>query len=374
MIMYKIITRIVFLVLIFSSQLYSQLAKDSWSLGLGISYPRIMSMSSRSTDAWSGIGNYGVYGTLQRNVSEHVGLRVVGRYNYMKTESSNYTQTINLVATDFDLIYYFVPCEDLTPYLAAGFGGILFANDNSPQLYLDVTYLEYQFNLGLGAEWRFSEDWSLKAEGIYHTTSTNKLDGYDDPGEDKGLFGGNSDTYITLSAGLQFYFSKGEPSAICNLYDGVTVGAPYDEYPTLDEIENLIKKYPCPDPCPEIVVEKPVEVEKTRWIVSGINFEFDGTRIKPEYYPTLYSTIQFLNQKPDLKVEIQGHTDNVGTDSYNQKLSEGRAASVRDYLISKGINPSRLTIKGFGESVPLVDNGTPEGRAFNRRIEFEVIE
>jgi len=372
--MNKIITKVIFLSLILSSQLYPQIAKDSWSFGFGVTYPRLISISSQSTGAWSGIGNYGGYAMLQRNFSEHVALRLLGNYSYMETESGSKTQSINLVAADFDLLYYFVPCEDLTPYLATGFGGILFANDNSPQLQLDVTYLEYEFNLGFGAEWRFSENWSFRAEGIYHTTSTNKLDGYDDPGEDKGLFGGNSDTYVTLNAGLQFYFSKGEQSTICNLYDGVTVGAPYDEYPTLDEIENLIKKYPCPDPCPEIVVEKPLEVEKIRWIVSGINFEFDDIRIKPEYYPTLYSTIQFLKQKTDLKVEIQGHTDNIGTDSYNQKLSEGRAASVRDYLISKGIDSSRLTIKGFGESVPLVDNGKPEGRDFNRRIEFRVVE
>ncbi|HSP87140.1 MAG TPA: OmpA family protein [Ignavibacteriaceae bacterium] len=371
----KIITKVIFLSIILSTQLYPQISKDSWSLGFGVTYPRLMSMSSQSTGAWSGIGNYGGYIMLQRNFSEHVAIRLLGNYSYMETETSRKIQSINLVATDFDLLYYFVPCEDLTPYLAAGFGGILFANDNSPQLQLDVTYLEYQFNLGFGAEWRFSENWSLRGEGIYHTASNNKLDGYDDPGEDKGLFGGNSDTYVTLNAGLQFYFSKGDPSTLCNLYDGVTVGAPtYDDYPTLDEIEDLIKKHPCPDPCPEVVVEKPVEVEKTRWILVGVNFDFDSTRLKPEYYPTLFNTIQFLNNNPEVRVEIQGHTDNFGSDSYNQRLSEGRAASVRDYLISKGIDPYRMTIKGYGESVPLMDNSTSEGRAFNRRIEFKVIE
>ncbi|RPI72883.1 MAG: OmpA family protein [Ignavibacteriales bacterium] len=373
--MLKKILGAVFLALIVNSSVYPQLAQDSWSFGFGITYPRLMSMSSATTGAWSGIGNYGGYATLQRNFSEHVALRLQGNYSYMETEGGfRGTQSINLVAADFDLLYYFVPCEDLTPYLAAGFGGILFANDNSPQLQLDVTYLEYQFNLGFGAEWRFSDYWSLRAEGIYHTSSTNKLDGYDDPGEDKGLFGGNSDTYITLSAGVQFYFAKGEPSSLCNLYDGMTVGAPFDESPSLDEIEELLKKYyPCPDPCPEVVVKEPVEVEKTSWILVGVNFDFDETRLKPEYYPTLHPTIQFLNNNPEVRVEIQGHTDNIGTESYNQKLSEGRAASVRDYLVSKGIDPSRMTVKGYGESVPLMNNSTAEDRAFNRRIEFKVI-
>lgn len=368
------ILRATFLTLLISSSIYSQVAKDSWSFGFGISYPRIMSLSSSSTGAWSGIGNYGGYLTLQRNVSEHVALRFLGNYSYMETESRLGIQSINLAAMDFDLLYYFVPCEDLTPYLATGFGGILFNNNNSPQSLLDVTYFEYQFNLGIGAEWRFLENWSIRGEGIYHTASTNKLDGYDDAGEDKGLFGGNSDTYVTLSAGVQFYFSKGEPSTLCNLYDGVTVGAPYDDYPTLDEIEDLIKKYPCPDPCPEVVIKEPVEVEKTSWILVGVNFDFDKTVLKPEYHPTLHPTIQFLNNNPEVRVEIQGHTDNIGSDNYNQKLSEGRAASVRNYLVSKGIDPSRMTVKGYGESVPLMDNSTSEGRAFNRRIEFKVIE
>jgi OmpA-OmpF porin, OOP family len=371
--MFKYILRAFLLALVINSSLFSQIAKDSWSFGFGVTYPRLVSISSLSTGSWSGEKNAGGFVTLQRSFSEHVALRLLGSYNYMETEGRN-PHSINLVATDIDMLYSFVPCEILTPYLVAGFGGIVFSNTNSPQSYLDVTYLEYQFNLGIGAEWRIFDDWSLRTEWIYHTASTNKLDGYDDPGIDKGLFGGNADTYVSISAGVQYYFSKGEPSALCNLYDGITVGAPYEEYPTLDEIEDLIKKYRCPDPCPEVIIEKPVEVEKKQWVLVGVNFDFNSTNLKPEYYPTLYSTIQFLNNNPEVKVEIQGHTDNIGSESYNQKLSEGRAASVKEYLISQGIDSSRLTAKGYGESVPLMENNTPMGRSFNRRIEFKVIE
>lgn len=161
---------------------YPQLSRDSWSFGFGITYPRMMSLSS---GAYAGIGNYGGYLDLQRNFSEHVAIRLLGNYSYMVTEYPNQTQTNNLLATDLDLLYYFVPCEELSPYLVAGFGGIVFRPDNSPLSHLDVTYLEYQFNLGLGGEWRFNEDWGLRGEGIYHTTSTNKLDGQQDPGSDK---------------------------------------------------------------------------------------------------------------------------------------------------------------------------------------------
>ena len=362
--------KVIILFFFLTLNIYPQLAKDSWSLGFGVSYPRLMSISSLQTGAWAGIGNYGGYLTLQRNFSEHVALRLSGNYSYMITESINRTQAINLAAADFDLLYYFVPCEVLTPYLATGFGGILFANDNSLLTKLDVTYLEYQFNLGIGAEWRFSENWSLRAEGIYHTSSTNKLDGYDNPGEDKGLFGGNSDTYITLSAGVQFYFSKGEPSALCDLYDGITI----NECPSLDEIEELIIKHTPKEIVKEVVVEKPVEVKKSQWVLVGVNFEFNKARLTPESYPILFYAVQNLNENPDTKVEIQGHTDNIGSEQYNMKLSEERAQTVRDYLVAKGIDPSRLTVKGYGESMPVADNSTPEGRSLNRRIEFKVLE
>jgi len=362
--------KVIILFFFLTLNIYPQLARDSWSLGFGVSYPRLMSISSLQTGAWAGIGNYGGYLTLQRNFSEHVALRLSGNYSYMKTESLNRTQAINLAAADFDLLYYFVPCEVLTPYLATGFGGILFANDNSLLTKLDVTYLEYQFNLGIGAEWRFSENWSLRAEGIYHTSSTNKLDGYDNPGEDKGLFGGNSDTYITLSAGVQFYFSKGEPSALCDLYDGITI----NECPSLDEIEELIIKHIPKEVVKEVVVEKPVEVKQSHWVLVGVNFEFNKARLTPESYPILFYAVQNLNENPDTKVEIQGHTDNIGSEQYNMKLSEERAQTVRDYLVAKGIDPSRLTVKGYGESMPVTDNSTPEGRSLNRRIEFKVLE
>ncbi|OGU48576.1 MAG: hypothetical protein A2080_06950 [Ignavibacteria bacterium GWC2_36_12] len=362
--------KVIILFFFLTLNIFPQLARDSWSLGFGVSYPRLMSISSLQTGAWAGIGNYGGYLTLQRNFSEHVALRLSGNYSYMITESINRTQAINLAAADFDLLYYFVPCEVLTPYLATGFGGILFANDNSLLTKLDVTYLEYQFNLGIGAEWRFSENWSLRAEGIYHTSSTNKLDGYDNPGEDKGLFGGNSDTYITLSAGVQFYFSKGEPSALCDLYDGITI----NECPSLDEIEELIIKHTPKEIVKEVVVEKPVEVKKSQWVLVGVNFEFNKARLTPESYPILFYAVQNLNENPDTKVEIQGHTDNIGSEQYNMKLSEERAQTVRDYLVAKGIDPSRLTVKGYGESMPVADNSTPEGRSLNRRIEFKVLE
>jgi OOP family OmpA-OmpF porin len=280
------------------------------------------------------------------------------------------THSINLFNADIDMLYYLVPCETLSPYMLVGFGGIFFYNRNSPEPTLDVNYLQFQANLGVGAEWKFSDNWSFTAEGVYHTASNNKLDGYDDPGADKGLFGGNSDTYIRLNAGFKFYFSKGEPSQICDLYPGVI------ECPSIEEIEEAVKKHIPEEVVKEVIIEKPVEhkVKESRWTLVGVNFEFNKAELLPESYTILFYAVQYLNENPDIKVEIEGHTDSKGSEIYNQNLSERRAKTVRDYLISKGIDPSRLTYKGYGESMPVADNNTPEGRALNRRIDFKIIE
>lgn len=80
--------------------------------------------------------------------------------------------------------------------------------------------------------------------------------------------------------------------------------------------------------------------------------------------------LALLNDNPELKFSIEGHTDNQGNKDINQPLSERRAAAVRNWLVGKGIDSSRLTNKGFGDTVPIDTNKTPEGRANNRRVEF----
>ncbi len=109
--------------------------------------------------------------------------------------------------------------------------------------------------------------------------------------------------------------------------------------------------------------------------LKGIYFDFNKATIKlPESQEALQAAYQILKENPTIRVEIQGHTDNIGSDEYNQKLSEQRAQAVVDYLVKQmGIDPSRLIAKGYGESKPKASNATPEGRAQNRRVEFVVI-
>jgi OOP family OmpA-OmpF porin len=102
----------------------------------------------------------------------------------------------------------------------------------------------------------------------------------------------------------------------------------------------------------------------------GIHFDFDKATIQPSSYPELDQMVKFLEDNPNLRVEIQGHSDSIGDPAYNMKLSERRAESVRDYFMLKGVPASQMTTKGYGSTRPIADNATEEGRATNRRIEY----
>jgi outer membrane protein OmpA-like peptidoglycan-associated protein len=109
--------------------------------------------------------------------------------------------------------------------------------------------------------------------------------------------------------------------------------------------------------------EKPI-------ILHGVNFEFDKSRLTVRADSILNLVAISLKKNPDIKVEIDGHCDWIGSDAYNQKLSIRRADAVRDYLIRNGAKADNLTIKGFGKTKPMADNKTAEGRALNRRVEL----
>ena len=107
-------------------------------------------------------------------------------------------------------------------------------------------------------------------------------------------------------------------------------------------------------------------------ILRGVNFDFDKATLTTEAKGILDQVAMALTKRGDIKVEIDGHTDGKGTVPYNQKLSERRAASVKAYLVGKGIDGGRMTTAGFGKSRPIADNATDEGRALNRRVELKV--
>lgn len=121
----------------------------------------------------------------------------------------------------------------------------------------------------------------------------------------------------------------------------------------------------CPKkPSLVIVTEKEIK------ITQQIHFEFDKDKIRPESFPILDAVVEVLQQNPKIKIEIQGHTDNKGAAAYNKKLSDRRAASVKKYLVAKGIDETRLTSKGYGMEQPIVPNTSDQNRALNRRVQF----
>lgn len=110
------------------------------------------------------------------------------------------------------------------------------------------------------------------------------------------------------------------------------------------------------------------------FVLNDCNFETGKATLEPESYAVLDELVAYMVRKDDEKIELQGHTDNVGNAKANQVLSEARANTVRDYLISKGIDPNRVRAKGYGMSVPIASNKTAQGRALNRRTEVKILE
>lgn len=108
--------------------------------------------------------------------------------------------------------------------------------------------------------------------------------------------------------------------------------------------------------------------------LKGVYFEFGKATLRTESYPALTEAAQIMKENPDISVEIQGHTDAIGTDEANQKLSEKRAYAVVNFLVQYGgIDPKRLAAKGYGEADPIAPNDTDEGRQLNRRVEFVIL-
>jgi outer membrane protein OmpA-like peptidoglycan-associated protein len=109
------------------------------------------------------------------------------------------------------------------------------------------------------------------------------------------------------------------------------------------------------------------------YTLDNVHFDFGKASLRSESFPELEEVVGFLKNKEDIRIEIAGHTDNVGTDADNLKLSQQRADAIRSYLLKKGIPPARVTAKGYGASQPVADNTTDSGRQLNRRTEVRIL-
>lgn len=137
-----------------------------------------------------------------------------------------------------------------------------------------------------------------------------------------------------------------------------------DQCPNVAEVKN---GYRDDDGCADDLVME----EKKPIILHGVNFESGSDVIREESLPILDEVAKSLIAWPNTKVEIQGHTDNVGSEEFNLDLSKRRAISLGKYLVSRGVNRENLIAEGYGETRPIATNDTPEGRAENRRVELK---
>jgi len=151
----------------------------------------------------------------------------------------------------------------------------------------------------------------------------------------------------------------------------VLLNVSHPDYPFYSENFQLEKTYTELSPFLKDIALQPTDVG-TVVTLKNVFFDFDKAELKPESYVELDKLADYLRTNK-IRIEIGGHTDDQGSDDYNDRLSENRAKSVYDYLVNKGIPADRLQYKGYGKRVPIADNATGEGRAINRRTEFKII-
>ncbi len=310
-----------------------------------------------------------------------------------------------------------------------GLGAMVFPFTNAPNFYgvLALMYGKAEdhpgavpsydstvFDIGAGYLYPFSRHIALRAEARYRTDQHDRKDAGANPGS--GAF-----TDGLLNVGLLFPFGLPEPEVEEEIEmvepvvvddadsDGDGVPDSRDQCPDTP-LGTVVNNVGCPldsdgdgvpddiDECPNTPpgsavlangcalkgdCRRPRAGEQVdpngcavdqKFVLRGVKFEFDSDRLTPEARTILIDVAGTLQSYPNVDVEIEGHTDSIGSDAYNQGLSERRANAVKTFLIDRGVEARRMTPVGYGESMPIADNATEVGRDENRRVELKVIE
>ncbi|MEO5362727.1 MAG: OmpA family protein [Magnetococcus sp. DMHC-8] len=163
--------------------------------------------------------------------------------------------------------------------------------------------------------------------------------------------------------GTQCYFCKP---------DGAVAPPPPPPAPAVAAPPAAPPPPPAAKKCPESAKGATVS-QHGCWVIKNLNFRTNSARIEPTGVIALKETLEVLKKNPGLRVEIQGHTDHVGTAAHNKKLSQQRADAVMKHLVGHGVAAQRLTARGYGLERPVGSNATEAGRADNRRVELHVL-
>lgn len=297
-----------------------------------------------------GAGGSVLYGWQSRN---RWGVELQG---FMETFETSQT-----LRTDFyryggnlDLFYAFGDRTKLTPFVLIGVGG------NHDDVFPAKDKFTWFGNAGIGAVTgpvTSFGDLRLRAEARYL---------YDN------FESGYSDIRLGIGIEIPLFARKGAapvavPQEIVKVVEVPTGLNDGDGDGVIDEKDH------CPDTPPRTRVDGDGCPLAKVIALNGVTFEFDSTRLRPDAQTILDNASLILKKYPDMQVEVAGHTDSKGSARYNQKLSDGRAAAVRQYFIGKGVGAAQLTSKGYGEAEPVADNATDAGRERNRRVELRIL-
>jgi len=249
---------------------------------------------------------------------------------------------------------YYVTDWNFRPYIAAGLGR---TKHRSVLDEGDATAM----SVGLGMHGQLSKHFSVRVQALWRN---------DQDGTSLAPRGHFQDFFY--SVGVNFDFGGVDAPPAPAAAPAAPPAAPVNPDLDGDGVPNERDK--CPNTRPGAVVDLDgCEVEAVISL-EGVLFDFDKATLRPEAIVVLNEAAALLKTHDRVVVEIAGHTDSVGSEEYNQGLSERRAESVREYLVSQGITATRLTARGYGELQPVATNDTEEGRQLNRRVEMIVLD
>lgn len=228
------------------------------------------------------------------------------------------------------------------------------------------TEVDDMFTYGLGVSVRAVKNWLDVIAEVYGSTNVTNF------------FGREAEIPLEVDAGMRFNLPNPEGLQItAGGGVGLTFGYGTPDFRAIIGLSYLKpRRVELPPPPPPPVDTAEVKRTPERIVITKkIHFEFDKAVIRPISFRILDAVVDIMKQNPDIrKVRVEGHTDSKGSDAYNIKLSQRRSNAVRDYLIAHGVEADRLVAVGYGETRPVADNGTAEGRARNRRVEFTILE
>lgn len=230
-----------------------------------------------------------------------------------------------------------LPLGDLVDLYATGQGGVFTGVSGR------LNHTAAGFSVGGGVDFNVTPQFAVGAFGRWNRAymSPRPKDLGPDQEEDERY--GEDARWMTVGLGLKYAFNAPE-------------AAPP----------------PAPPPPPRAAAPAPAPVVKKKIVLRAVHFDFDKSVIRADAVPVLDEAVATLKGDGGIAVIVDGHTDSVGTDAYNERLSKRRADAVRDYLVKHGIPAAHVRTEGFGESRPVASNDTADGRAQNRRVELRV--